>query len=450
MGFKRASLPALVVFSMLVAGAVWLTPAAAQTFPDYTSQDFVDLYDSLSLPNTTQIATPPSITGDAAADARIRSIAESRGYRLRTQAGGGLVSVSGQSVQPPVASAWGQMSSAAAAEGVSITLTSAYRTVASQRSILLGRLSGWSNAQIASGAADGAIFDALRLVSVPGYSKHHSGYAIDVVHAGGGLAGFENTPSYAWLSANNFANAKRFGFVPSYPYGAAPFGPDPEPWELVWVGANNIAAGGGDQAPIGWFDAAFFDASGVSVVGWALDHDTGDPQDLHVYANGGFVGSVRADRARPDVASVLGVGPNHGFNGRFGLGPGYYTVCIYAISRGSAGHTPLGCMEGEVTDASPVGYLDAAFFEADRLSVVGWALDHDTAGQQAVHVYIDDAFSGAARADRTRSDVASALGVGPDHGFNADFAVGAGTHTVCVYAISLGAAPHTPLGCVTG
>lgn len=154
MGFKRASLPALVVFSMLFAGAVWLTPAAAQTFPDYTSQDFVDLYDSLSLPNTTQIATPPSITGDAAADARIRSIAESRGYRLRTQAGGGLVSVSGQSVQPPVASAWGQMSSAAASEGVSITLTSAYRSVASQRSILLGRLSGWSNAQIAGGAAD--------------------------------------------------------------------------------------------------------------------------------------------------------------------------------------------------------------------------------------------------------------------------------------------------------
>ncbi len=43
-----------------------------------------------------------------------------------------------------------------------------------------------------------------------------------------------------WLRADDFAVAKRHGFVPSYPRGSAPQGPQPEPWEFVHVGVGAI------------------------------------------------------------------------------------------------------------------------------------------------------------------------------------------------------------------
>ena len=77
----------------------------------------------------------------------------------------------------------------------------------------------------------------------PGHSKHHTGYAIDVAAAQGDLT-FGRTQTYAWMAANNFANAKAHGWIPSYPEGSKPAGPNPEPWEFVWVGHENIICGG--------------------------------------------------------------------------------------------------------------------------------------------------------------------------------------------------------------
>ena len=53
---------------------------------------------------------------------------------------------------------------------------------------------------------------------------------------GGSHSGFGSTPAFAWIAANNYENAKRFGFVPSYPPDATSQGPNPEPWEYVFVG----------------------------------------------------------------------------------------------------------------------------------------------------------------------------------------------------------------------
>ncbi len=77
-------------------------------------------------------------------------------------------------------------------------------------------------------------------MAVPGYSKHHTGYAIDVRSSTGSGFAFADTEAYRWLAADNFANAKAFGWVPSYPEGSAPAGPVPEPWEFVWAGTTNI------------------------------------------------------------------------------------------------------------------------------------------------------------------------------------------------------------------
>ncbi len=42
------------------------------------------------------------------------------------------------------------------------------------------------------------------------------------------------------MAADNYRVAKQFGFIPSYPSGAGAQGPEPEPWEYVYVGVKAI------------------------------------------------------------------------------------------------------------------------------------------------------------------------------------------------------------------
>ena len=73
------------------------------------------------------------------------------------------------------------------------------------------------------------------LVTLPGYSQHHSGLAFDFTSAGinkvvGWLSGFENTPEGIWL----YKNAYRYGFVQSF----TQFHDDRlnESWHYIYVG----------------------------------------------------------------------------------------------------------------------------------------------------------------------------------------------------------------------
>lgn len=74
-------------------------------------------------------------------------------------------------------------------------------------------------------------------------SKHHGGYAIDFRYPDGIYGSFRWSPGIAWLAKDNFAAAKRNGFIPSYPDDVGDQGPNPEPWEFVWVGADLIRWG---------------------------------------------------------------------------------------------------------------------------------------------------------------------------------------------------------------
>jgi uncharacterized protein with LGFP repeats len=77
-------------------------------------------------------------------------------------------------------------------------------------------------------------------VAPPGFSKHQSGYTIDFRASGVGGGAFGSSRLGQWLAADNYAAAKRHGFIPSYPSGAGAQGPEPEPWEYVWVGVPAI------------------------------------------------------------------------------------------------------------------------------------------------------------------------------------------------------------------
>lgn len=204
----------------------------------FTAEEFMLAYDNLSHPNLTPIIEAPAITGDADADAIIQAAAEKRGYKLRQVASGLLNEIDGMPVQELLITRWLDMQQAAKEEGISINFVSGYRSVENQRRLFIERMtnSGITNDGLIAGTQTGALDGLLQITAPPGYSRHHSGYTIDVEDPG--FAIFADSYAYGWMSADNFKNAKRFGFIPSYPDGLTNQGPNPEPWEFVWVGQN--------------------------------------------------------------------------------------------------------------------------------------------------------------------------------------------------------------------
>jgi hypothetical protein len=99
----------------------------------------------------------------------------------------------------------------------------------------------------------------------------------------------------------------------------------------------------------------------------------------------------------------------------------------------------------------PFGNFEGVVRAPGGVRVSGWTIDPDTASPIDVHVYIDGAFAGAARADRPRPDVGAANpGYGDNHGFDFIAPAPAGDHTVCVWAINVGQGWDNPqIGCRT-
>jgi hypothetical protein len=226
-----------VALALLLATTTTVETPVEEPFPVFTGDEFKALYDHAvrnELPNL----VPPSgwlpVTGDPGLDARIRDLAIARGYVLRPVAGPELTTIDGVPMQPLAAAAWEKLREDARAAGLSFVVSSAYRSPDSQRTQFLSKLRG---------TTDEAIDAALTWYSIPGTSKHHGGYALDFRYANGTFGDFRDTADYAWLSADNFHNAKRFGFIPSYPDDVTTQGPNPEPWEFVWVGVDLIRCG---------------------------------------------------------------------------------------------------------------------------------------------------------------------------------------------------------------
>jgi len=220
---------------MAAAPAASASPTGdAVAATNHTAAQYAAAFDLAVLPGLASIGPPPAITGNADLDARIRVIAEARGYKRRPEPSRPLAEIDGQLLQPEAAAGWVELRDAASSAGISISLTSAYRRVDTQAYFLRDRIGIGS---------DAAIDRALRTVAAPGYSKHHTGYTIDMKSGASSGFSFRNSAAYAWLAADDFDNAKAHGWIPSYPEGATLVGPVPEPWEFVWIGAVNIICG---------------------------------------------------------------------------------------------------------------------------------------------------------------------------------------------------------------
>lgn len=210
------------------------------TLKTYTNEQFVALYNSFAYPNTQDIVTPPTITGNGDADARIRQLAEARGYKLRSAPVAPPVQLTSSfMLQQKALQPLQDLIATAKKQDLPITVTAAFRSVDEQRSLFLERLSAKPSA-IAAGTADAEVIETLKTTAPPGYSRHHNGFTVDIACGSVGLYGFLDTPCFTWLSKDNFKNAKEFGWIPSYPGGINSTGPEPEPWEYVWVGRDAL------------------------------------------------------------------------------------------------------------------------------------------------------------------------------------------------------------------
>ena len=209
-----------------------------KSLEDFSGDELRLYYDNLVQPGLNLVEIPPAITGNDIADTTIRQQAELRGYKLRAEASAQLYLAEGLLVQNPVVEAWKGLKQDVAEAGQEISLTSGFRSIVDQRSLFNSKLRelGVSVEDIVNGIASDEVDEALERVAPPGYSKHHTGYTIDVICTGYAFFSFSDSSCFDIISADNYAIAKKNGFIPSYPSEANNQGPNPEAWEYVWVG----------------------------------------------------------------------------------------------------------------------------------------------------------------------------------------------------------------------
>lgn len=123
------------------------------------------------------------------------------------------------------ARAWKHMHAAALRDRVLLEAISGYRSHAYQLGIFeRKRLRGQS------------VDEILQVNAAPGYSEHHSGFALDIGAPGEPPAeeSFERTAAFSWLASN----AAGYGFHMSYPRDN-PHGIVYEPWHWRWSPAGS-------------------------------------------------------------------------------------------------------------------------------------------------------------------------------------------------------------------
>ncbi len=198
----------------------------------------------------------------------------------------------------------------------------------------------------------------------------------------------------------------------------------------------------GANSPIGRIDQWGVGGGKVVAHGWTLDPDTRASIVVHMYVDGQFTASTRADVNRPDVDRVHGKGAAHGFAIEAPIGAGSHNVCLYGINAGPGPNTRLGCRSvrgrgrADATGGlTPIGQIESISVDGNTATLSGWALDGDTNRPINIHVYVDKEFHSGKKARGKRADLAQIYGRGARHGWGVPLNLSDGTHTVCVYAI---------------
>ncbi|MFC4222936.1 hypothetical protein [Lysinibacter cavernae] len=223
---------------------------------------------------------------------------------------------------------------------------------------------------------------------------------------------------------------------------------DPQAVSNTFLGCKSVSTASGP--PTGNFEAITPVPGGAIVKGWALDPDTVDPIDLHLYVDGNWGGVVKANTSRPDVGRAYpGYGNNHGFESTRTLSGGQHQVCVFGINVGGGSNQLLGCKTVNVPGGDPFGNYESATANGANATVNGWVIDPDVVAPIEVHAYVNGGWGGRFVANQNRNDVGRAYpAYGPAHGFSANIALKPGRNEICLYSINVGSGTTNPLmGC---
>ncbi|MEN0101867.1 MAG: hypothetical protein AAGC90_02985 [Curtobacterium sp.] len=205
-----------------------------------------------------------------------------------------------------------------------------------------------------------------------------------------------------------------------------------------------------DASPFGGMDVTT-SGSTATVNGWTIDPDTTAPVQIALTVDGVAMGTSTANATRGDIGRVYPkYGAKHGINVSYDLRQGAHTICVTAKNVGGGSDTALGCDTATIAaNSSPFGGMDASSPAAGRVQVNGWTIDPDQQ-KTAIRVdtYLDGVGVASGPANAARADVGRIYpAAGSAHGINQSFAARAGSHTVCSYAINVGAGKNVLLGC---
>jgi len=149
------------------------------------------------------------------------------GHKRHREAGpADLVCIEGvhgvEYLRPGAAAAFKAMQKAARRDGVRLHCISGFRSVKDQEGLYFG-----IKAERVQSAAERA-----RVSAPPGYSEHHTGYALDITDDSFLLdQSFEHSEAFAWLQRN----ARAYNFEMSFPRGGAV---SYEPWHWRYEGES--------------------------------------------------------------------------------------------------------------------------------------------------------------------------------------------------------------------
>ena len=204
--------------------------------------------------------------------------------------------------------------------------------------------------------------------------------------------------------------------------------------------------------PVGVAPVLGRSGNAVTAAGWAVDPDTTEAVETHVYVDGAFVTKSVASATRSDLSAPWnGYGTGHGWTASLDLAAGTHKVCVFGINVGTGTNALLGCTT-TVVKHSPFGNLTSVTKRPDGLAVYGWAIDPDTTGGTTVRITFDGKQVRLLGAVLSRADVGSAYpDYGPKHGFSTLLHPGRGRHTIGAGADNVTGTPGSAsgLGCRT-
>ncbi|WP_423923970.1 hypothetical protein ACPEEZ_06640 [Frigoribacterium sp. 2-23] len=123
-------------------------------------------------------------------------------------------------------------------------------------------------------------------------------------------------------------------------YQACAYGIDTSGGSNTLLGCRSVTV---DPRPFGAFDTVTRSGGSVTVRGWAIDPDTANSIDVHVYVDGRGATSTTASMDRSDIARVYpDWGGRHGYQATVTAAPGS-TVCVYAIDDAGGENPTMAC-----------------------------------------------------------------------------------------------------------